>query len=202
LSAALDVFAGRLVKRALLDVGGSTGVVAARLAARLGLQVTVLDPSPAELERARARGLETIAGFVEDFDSGARRFGFITLCQTVDHLLDVGRGLAKIRAWLEDDGLFFVDIVDFRAAYLRQASLEEAIKVDHPYSLTEATMTAYLARAGFEVLQIDYAADHLHVGFLCQPAARDPVRVPPPDSVGRFFREIRAVQNAPGRATP
>ena len=195
LSASLRPFQEQLRGRTLLDVGGSTGVVAGRLADDLGLHATVLDPSPAELAQARQRGLETVAGFVEDFEPGPRRFGFVTLCQTVDHLLDVGRSLAKIRDWLEDDGFFFVDIVDFRAAYLRHLSVEEAVKIDHPYYLTESTMHAYLARAGFEVAQVDYAPDHLHIGFLCRPVAADPHQLPAREVVAEQLREIRTVQN-------
>jgi 2-polyprenyl-3-methyl-5-hydroxy-6-metoxy-1,4-benzoquinol methylase len=196
LSASLRPFRGQLAGRKLLDVGGSTGVVAERLVADLGLRATVLDPSPSELAQARRRGLETVAGFVEDFEPGARRFGLITLCQTVDHLLDVAQSLTKIHGWLEEDGFFFVDIVDFRAAYLRHASVEEAVKIDHPYYLTEATMQAYLARAGFEVMQVDYAPDHLHVGFLCRPTAADAHYLPLPQTVAELLKEIRAVQNA------
>ena len=68
---------------------------------------------------------------------------------------------------MSDDGIFFVDIVDFRAAYRRNGSVEEAIKIDHPYYLTEATMEAFLNRAGLAVREVDYARDHLHVGFVC-----------------------------------
>jgi SAM-dependent methyltransferase len=196
LSASLHPFGRELAGRGLLDVGGSTGVVAARLVADFGLRATVLDPSPQELQQANGRGFETIAGFVEDFEPGARRFGLITLCQTVDHLLDVGCTLGKIRGLLEDDGYFFVDIVDFRAACLRNTSVEEAIKIDHPYYLTEPTMQAFLARGGFEVVEIDYAPDHLHVGFLCRPTAPAGDRLPRPDAVEGLLREIRHVQNA------
>lgn len=197
LSASLRPFARQLEGRTLLDVGGSTGVVAARLVADLGLRATILDPSPAELAQAARLGFETVAGFVEDFDAGSRRFGLVTLCQTVDHLLDVERSLGKIRGWLAADGVFFVDIVDFRAAYHRHASVEEAVKIDHPYYLTEPTMQAYLGRAGFDVLQIDYAPDHLHVGYLCRPAPPDPGCRPGPAAVEEFLRDVRAVQNTP-----
>ena len=44
------------------------------------------------------------------------------LCQTVDHLLDVAGTLRRVRELLTDDGVLFVDIVDFRAAYLRNWS--------------------------------------------------------------------------------
>ena len=45
------------------------------------------------------------------------------------------------------------------------------MKIDHPYYLTEATMTAYLRRAGFDIVRTDYAADHLHVSYVARPCA-------------------------------
>ena len=61
----------------------------------------MLDPAPDELEVAAAAGMETIAGFAEDFDPGERRWDLVLLCQTIDHLLDV-RGDARVDA--PDDG--------------------------------------------------------------------------------------------------
>lgn len=179
----------------LLDVGGSTGVVAHHLRQRFGLEATVLDPAPLEIDVARRLGLETRTGFVEDYDSGGQRFDLITLCQTVDHLLDVLVSLRKIRALLAEDGIFFVDIVDFRAAYRRNGSVEGAIKIDHPFYLTEQTIRAYLRRSGFDVIAIDYAADHLHVGYVCGPGVADASSTPAPGDVARQWREIRAIQN-------
>ena len=179
----------------LLDVGGSTGIVAHHLKQRFGLEATVLDPAPLEIEVARRLGLSTQTGFVEDFDPGGRRFDLITLCQTVDHLLDVTLSLGKIRALLADDGIFFVDIVDFRAAWRRGGSVEGAIKIDHPFYLTEQTARAYLRRSGFEVLAVDWAADHLHIGYVCAPGAAEPGATPPSAEVERQWRELRAIQN-------
>jgi SAM-dependent methyltransferase len=181
--------------KTLLDVGGSTGVVAHHLAQRFDLEATVIDPAPLEIEVARRLGLRTRTGFVEDFAAGERSFDLITLCQTVDHLLDVSLSLRKIRTLLADDGIFFVDIVDFRAAYRRNGSVEEAIKIDHPFYLTEQTALAYLRRSGFEVLAVDYAADHLHVGYMCGPGAAEPDFTPAPESIERQWRELRAIQN-------
>jgi hypothetical protein len=102
-----------------------------------------------------------------------------------------------VRTLLTDRGLLFIDIVDFRAAYLRNWSVEDAIKIDHPYYLTQDTMTAYLRRTGFEILRADYAPDHLHVSYMCRIA--DPVAeaLPDPAAVAEMFREVRYVQNAP-----
>jgi SAM-dependent methyltransferase len=181
--------------KTLLDVGGSTGVVAHVMKERFDLLATVIDPAPLEIEVARKLGLETVTAFVEDYDSGGATYDIIVLCQAVDHLLDVSLSLAKIRGLLSDWGLFFVDIVDFRAAYRRNGSVEAAVKIDHPYYLTDETMRAYLARAGFDVLAIDYAPDHLHLGYLCSPGKKNPDALPDPVSVSDQWREIRAIQN-------
>jgi SAM-dependent methyltransferase len=181
----------------ILDAGGSTGVVSERLAKRLAMQAVVLDPSPDEVARAQARGLEGIVGTIEGWAPAERRFELVLLCQTIDHLSDVSASLARLREVITNDGIFFVDIVDFRAAFLRNWNIEAATKIDHPYSLTEATAEAFLARAGFEIALKDYAADHLHVGYVCRPATNAPNALPAGDTVTAFYRELRYVQNAP-----
>jgi SAM-dependent methyltransferase len=179
----------------LLDIGGSTGVVAHAVTQRFGMRGTVVDPAPLEAAEAQRLGLETIEGLVEEIDLGARRFDGVIICQTVDHLLDIQGTLSRVRALLRHDGRLFIDIVDLRAAYLRNWSIEDAIKIDHPYYLTQSTMTAFLRRAGFDVLGADYAADHLHIGYLCRPAPPQPDALPAPADVEALWREIRFVQN-------
>lgn len=183
--------------RSLLDIGGSTGIVAHAFTRRFELKGTVIDPAPLETAEAQALGLETIEGLVERIDLGGRRFDVVIMCQTVDHLLDIAGTLRRIRELLAPNGVFFVDIVDFRAAYLRNWSVEEAVKIDHPYYLTGPTMLAYLRRTGFEVVRADYAADHLHVSYVARPSSADRDAVPPPESVHELLREVRFVQNAP-----
>jgi SAM-dependent methyltransferase len=181
--------------RSMLDIGGSTGVVAGHFAREFNLQGTLIDPAPLEVEEAHAFGLETITGLVEEHDFGSRRYDLVIICQTVDHLVDVGGTLRRVRDLLTDRGQLFVDIVDFRAAYLRNWSVEDATKIDHPYYLTQNTMEAYLRRAGFGIVTVDYAADHLHVSYLCRLAAPVPDALPDPVAVRDLFREIRYVQN-------
>ena len=83
--------------KTLLDIGGSTGVVAHALAREFELEATVIDPAPLEVAEARALGLETVTGLVEHHDFGARRFDVVTICQTVDHLLDIAATLHRVR---------------------------------------------------------------------------------------------------------
>lgn len=181
--------------RSMLDIGGSTGVVSMELSRQFELKSAVLDPAADELEWARGFGMETIAGFLEDYDPAGRKFDLITLCQTIDHLTDAAGSLRKIRELISDHGLFFVDIVDFRAAYLRVRSVEGAVKIDHPFYFTEPTVEAMLLRAGFEVLRKSYAGDHLHIGYICGPAKPVAGALPSEEDVRDFFREVRWTHN-------
>jgi ubiquinone/menaquinone biosynthesis C-methylase UbiE len=158
----------------VLDVGGSTGVVTAAIRDAFGAAATVLDPASDELEVAAAAGLETVEGFAEDFDTGARRWELVLLCQTVDHLLDVRATLASMRRMTADGGHAFVDVLDLMLAARRQSSVEGAVKIDHPYYLTRDTARAFFLLAGFEPIAERLASDG-HWGFVLVPAeSRDP----------------------------
>jgi len=174
----------------LLDIGGSTGVVALALARRFGLRATIVDPAPAETAAARARGLDIVEGLVETADLEGRRFDVVTLCQTIDHLLDVAGTLRRVRELVSDEGLFFVDIVDLRSARARVESIEGAIKIDHPYYLVEETTCSFLARAGFDVVSATRAADYLHVSYVCRPGRVDAEALPPQDLARRLWQEL------------
>lgn len=139
----------------LLDIGGSTGVVARHLATEFGLHATVLDPCAEELKEAS--GVEIEHGTIEDFRPN-QVWDLVTMCQTADHLLDVSGALRKIRGLISPDGLFFVDILDWEKT--------KQSKVDHPFNLTEATMRAFLDRSGFRPIAVTKYASH--IGFVCR----------------------------------
>jgi 2-polyprenyl-3-methyl-5-hydroxy-6-metoxy-1,4-benzoquinol methylase len=148
----------------VLDVGGSTGVVAAEFA-RDGVRATVLDPAPDELAVASSAGMEVVEGFAEDFDPGERRWELVLLCQTIDHLLDVSATLRAIRGLLSPGGHAFVDVLDVSWVLARQGAIEGAYKIDHPFYLTRATALGFFARAGLEVVG-ERMADDGHWGFV------------------------------------
>jgi SAM-dependent methyltransferase len=160
--------------RTILDVGGSTGVVASVLAARCNARATVLDPSPDELAVARATGMETISGLVEDFDPGDRSWDLVLLCQTIDHLLDVRGTLTALRRMTAAGGRVFVDIVDVDVLLDRTGHIERAVKIDHPYYLTRPTAVALFTLTGFTIVA-ERLTDDGHRGFVL---ARGPAAEP------------------------
>jgi SAM-dependent methyltransferase len=152
----------------VLDLGGSTGVVAGAVRDAFGSAATVLDPSPEELAVAASAGMETVAGFAETADLGGRRFDLVLLCQTIDHLLDVAATLEGVRASLSPAGHAFVDVLDVMFMARRRGAIEEAVKIDHPYYLTRESAVAYFGRAGLEVVA-ERLSDDGHWGFVLAP---------------------------------
>ncbi len=165
----VSFLAGALVATpsTLLDVGGSTGVVAAAVRDAFGAVPTVLDPAPAELDVAAALGIETVRGLVEETSFGDRRFELVLLCQTIDHLLDIAGALAALRRVLARGGHVFVDVLDLEFAVRRQRSIERAVKLDHPHYLTRQTALAYFARAGLRPIA-ERLSDDGHWGFVLE----------------------------------
>jgi SAM-dependent methyltransferase len=158
----------------VLDVGGSTGIVAAAVRDAFGARATVLDPAPDELAKAEATGMETVAGFAEEFDPGDRRWDLVLLCQTIDHLLDVRATLASLRRLTADDGRAFVDVLDLMIAARKQGTVEGAAKIDHPYYLTHDTATAFFLLTGYQPVAERLSEDG-HWGFVLEPVApREP----------------------------
>lgn len=180
----------------IMDIGGSTGVVAGEIGTTLGARITVLDPAPDELAVAAAAGMETIEGFAEDYDAGGRSWELVLLCQTIDHLLDVNATLEAIRGMLGGTGRAFVDVLDVGFMARRRGCIEGAVKVDHPFYLTRPTAEAYFAKAGLEVVAERMSHDG-HWGFVLGPGPR---REPDPAVLGahadRFLDGVWALRAA------
>jgi SAM-dependent methyltransferase len=158
--------------RSVLDIGGSTGVVAGAIRDAFGARSTVVDPSPAELAVAAEAGSEAFEGLAEDFEPGDRRWDLVLLCQTIDHLLDVTATVRAIRRALHADGHAFVDILDLAFVLEHSQSVEEAVKIDHPHYLTRATALAFFTRAGLLVAAERLSGDG-HRGFLLKPGTAE-----------------------------
>lgn len=175
----LDKHLGQHKGGTLLDVGGSTGIVAESLCQRYGLKGTVLDPAASETDEARQRGLTSIEGTVESWDS-PELFDVIGIFQSIDHFLDIAGALKKVRRWLKPGGTFVVDIVEIRT--LLAYCPEIAFKVDHPHGLTDWTMRAYLARAGFKLKRWGVSGEKRKCFYVC--GLGEPVDVlPEPEAV-------------------
>ena len=186
----------------MLDIGGSTGVVANEIKKRYGYgRCTVLDPSLKEIRHARSLGLHAKCGTLEEVGGPEwMQYNLILLLQTVEHLMDIAGGLAKIRGLLAPGGLFLVDIVCIENLYAkfieRTGSLIGACKIDHPFSLRDSTMRSYLMRSGFEIIDRAWTdGPRKKVIFLCR-AGQAVAALPKRDDVEKFFGLIQEMANA------
>jgi cyclopropane fatty-acyl-phospholipid synthase-like methyltransferase len=158
LSHVLAQYMGEVRGGLLLDLGGSTGIVAERLAQDFDLDATVVEASIPEANRARDKGLSVANVRLQDYSNGHVLYDLILLCRTVDHMLDIAGDLRRIRGCLAPKGLLFLDFVHTTPP-----------KIDHPYILSVDTMRRYLEGAGF-VVRAMRPGDWRHMNMLCEAA--------------------------------
>ena len=154
-------------KKSLLDIGGSTGMIAYEFAQLYDLEATVLDPSEEELRIAESKGLETVCGFIEDYEPN-HSFDIILFLQTIDHVMDLKKTLKQITSMLSDDGIFIVDTVNLPTVITDQTNLVNYFKIDHCYYFTNEFARSLLESSGLKILYTDIASWPGHSMFVCQ----------------------------------
>lgn len=149
----------------LLDIGGSTGIIANAFAKKYDCTATVLDPA-AELT-VDGRSVKHIQTGAEEYKNSQRfRWDTILMCQTIDHLTDPFAVLAKVRKWLNRGGQFFVDILD-TAQEQDDKGWSGTLKVDHPFAWTHRSICESLYGAKLRVVKFWKSAGN-HMGYLCE----------------------------------
>jgi SAM-dependent methyltransferase len=100
----------------VLDVGGGSGEISARLlaAAGPGTSVTVIDFDPEATEAARGRGLGAVTSRFEDFET-AERFDVILMLNLIEHVADPVETMRHAGALLAPGGVLWIQTPNFRA---------------------------------------------------------------------------------------
>jgi SAM-dependent methyltransferase len=88
----------------VLEVGGGPGELAARIAAELGCDVTMLDVSPRMVELARERGVDAQVGDVQQLPFADGSFDCAVAAWMLFHVPDIDRGLAELGRVLRPGG--------------------------------------------------------------------------------------------------
>ncbi len=100
----------------LLDVGGGSGAISARLVEASGgrAEATVVDIDPASIEAARARGLRGEVARFEDFET-SERFHIVLMLNLIEHVANPIEVLVKARQLLVPGGVAWIQTPNFRA---------------------------------------------------------------------------------------
>lgn len=188
----------RLVQSSV-DLGGSTGCAAKAVEDAFGGRCLVVDPSPAELAKARELGLDCEQALAEQWNPDGRRFDLVLICRSIDHFLSISGVLAKVASCLKPGGYLFVDPVDFESCARTAVDYRRLLKMDHVYYLSDETMRLYLKAAGFDLVGTDFGDGTYYMSFLARYTGdiQKPVHLTPyAHEMGRMLRE-RLVLPAP-----
>ena len=87
----------------VLDIGGGTGVVAAKMQT-LVREVCILDPSAKMLAKAKARKVKTFLGSAEEMPFAAKTFDLILCTDAFHHVENKEQALLEMRRVLKPSG--------------------------------------------------------------------------------------------------
>ncbi len=90
--------------RFVLDVGGGEGQVARAITAALGVDVLVVEPSEAQVRRARALRTPVVRGAAEALPIASASVDTVTVVLVLEHVLDLEGALSEIARVLEPGG--------------------------------------------------------------------------------------------------
>lgn len=152
----------------VLDIGGSSGVLADFIRDEYNAEVVIVEPNAVEAEAARTKGFEVHTEVLETANLDPASFNLVVMLRTVDHLIDVSAAFAKIRQILKPGGIFLVDGVDY---FRRMASMGDTVKplkIDHCYYFSPETLNLMMRKNGLPCLISDLAGQSASMVNLAQ----------------------------------
>ena len=178
----------------LLDVGSGDGAFV-RAACALGGQAEGLEPDPAAVASARARGVPVTEGLLADFVDEERRgrFDAITLSHVVEHMHDPRRELTLAGELLRPGGLLWIATPNIDALGHRRFG-RDWVGLDPPRHLvifTPGSLAALLTDIGLTVEPIPRPAPLAWNAFRDSGAVRDGVL--PAQGPQRGARRLRTL---------
>ncbi len=142
----------------VLDVGSSTGGVLQGIRDEVsGVTLLGVEPSVAESEYAREKGIETENCLFEDFlakEKGVHPKNIFCI-QSLNHLLSPRKFIEWSHKTLDNGGFLFLAVKNFRQQVRRAGSFSSDIQIDHPYMFTPETLRVLVESVGFEIVQFE-----------------------------------------------
>ncbi|TSC67475.1 MAG: hypothetical protein CEO19_199 [Parcubacteria group bacterium Gr01-1014_73] len=137
-----------------VDVGSSTGGALYGLREAMpALKILGIEPSVAESELARSRGVPTKTVLFENFRDALPEAPANIFCvQSLNHLLNPKGFMTWAYGALVTGGSLFLAVKNFRHQARRAGSIEAGVQIDHPYMFTPETLRAMIESVGFRVV--------------------------------------------------
>jgi SAM-dependent methyltransferase len=140
----------------ILDAGAGGGEVVYVLRA-LGFDAAGLEPDEQYARHAReALDVPVATGFVQDASFEAGSFDAVTMFHALEHVEDPCAILSRLRSWIVDQGVLFIEVPNVEAECLAPA---HRFHFAHFFNFNRATLEAIGRRAGFEPVQTTTSPD-------------------------------------------
>lgn len=141
----------------LLDVGGGTGRIAARLAGEIGL-VVVTDASRPMLTEARAKpGLAATRGHAERLPFGDDSFDRVLVVDAFHHFRDQGAAAAELLRVVAPGGRLVVEEMNLDRHRVKLIALgERVLLMDSHFKRPETLRRAFAAVGGRVTIHVDH----------------------------------------------
>lgn len=135
--------------RCILDVGGGTGALAARLNDALDAEVTVLDPSEHMLAYAPERdGVRVVVGRAESMPFEDDEFDGVIVTDAFHHFADIETATAEFARVVRDGGVVQVHELDPGSWLIRAVATAEKLLREPAAFLRPREMEELMARHG------------------------------------------------------
>lgn len=130
----------------VLDAGAGSGEVVYVLRT-FGFDAVGLEPDEEYARHAReALGVPVMTGFVQDTSFEPRTFDVATMYHALEHVEDPLTVLSRLRSWLVDEGVLFIEVPNVEATCVSPA---RRYHFAHFYNFSAPTLEALGRRAGF-----------------------------------------------------
>lgn len=162
----IEKLVGSGTGKRLLDVGCHIGIFL-EIAAERGWDAWGVEPSFWSVSQARDRGLKVTHGTLRQAAFDSDFFDVVTLWDVIEHLPDPRAELLEVARVLRPGGLLAVHTMDVSSLFARlMGAFWPWLMEMHLYYFSRRTLSALLARTGFEVIRIRAQGRFLRLGYL------------------------------------
>jgi SAM-dependent methyltransferase len=168
-AALLDAIERHTAPGRLLDIGCWFGFLVAEAGER-GWKASGLEPSEFASAWARERlGIDVRTGDLEQLDPSAGPYDAIVLADVIEHLIDPGGALERIRSAVSAEGVLALALPDSGSRLARAMGARWwSVLPTHVQYFTRSSLTQLLAARGFETLEVSTAPKAFSVRYYLQ----------------------------------
>ena len=147
-------FIGRYKPKAVLEIGGSHGILANEYSKEIENSWTILEPNPAPVLGCNAH---FIKGFFNDKFQYSKPFDAIVHSHVFEHIYDQDEFMHHLANFMTEGKHLFFSIPNMEVMLARKYT--NCINFEHSTFLTEPYVEYLLARYGFKILNKEYFKD-------------------------------------------